>query len=112
MTPRTLEYENHSKVLSLPKDVTIFFTGRKDAYGIIPLHQSGRTQHFMLETIVGLLFLGSIVFVATTGESSTDKKEDEKEDKKYENKENPDETVKYDYHPEKGQGTTEPTPPP
>ncbi|NDU85533.1 MAG: hypothetical protein G3H99_02855 [Ferrovum sp.] len=32
----------------------------------------------MLETIIGLLFLGSIVFVATTGERSSDKKDSEK----------------------------------
>lgn len=32
----------------------------------------------MLETIIGLLFLGSIVFVATTGERSSETKESHK----------------------------------
>lgn len=33
----------------------------------------------MIETILTLLFLGAIIFVATTGERSDDKKEDDGE---------------------------------
>ncbi|MBW8072925.1 MAG: hypothetical protein GJU77_04465 [Ferrovum sp.] len=64
----------------------------------------------MLETIIGLLFLGSIVFVATTGESSSDKKEDEKDA----NEVNNEETTSYNHKPVMEQKTSESTslPPP
>jgi uncharacterized Zn finger protein (UPF0148 family) len=50
----------------------------------------------MLETIIGLLFLGSIVFVATTGERRTDEKNEKdtpKTDEKDTPKEVPQETT-------------------
>lgn len=36
----------------------------------------------MIETILALLFLGAIIFVATTGERSDDKKTNDQEGKK------------------------------
>ncbi|WP_297450135.1 hypothetical protein [Ferrovum sp.] len=62
----------------------------------------------MLETIIGLLFLGSIVFVATTGESSTDKKQDEKD----ENEVSLNETTSYNHKPAVEQKNSKSTPPP
>ncbi|WP_297474414.1 hypothetical protein [Ferrovum sp.] len=66
----------------------------------------------MLETIIGLLFLGSIVFVATTGESSTDKKQDEKQDEKDENEVSLNETTSYNHKPAVEQKNSKSTPPP